>query len=410
MKPMSNICVYGLNESVRASKYPMSVDIDSIITHDEIGFWLENDFLPRFVRHMQSGEFPWYEICEDYVSLKLKKEDDTIVSVKLDEEDIPSIFDYDWHFTNYCVSNKVGAMHRFIMRDVIGDNKELVIDHINRDTSDNRKSNLRVATRSQNGYNSTVRKNNVTGVMGVCWKSDRGKWKAFITSKNKQIHLGYYDCFDDAVYARLKAESEMCGEFSPQWNLFDAYGIKQTENTTIKKTYSRLSDAISAYRVATGLGKQKAGSGEDNYLNGIIAQFDLTFSVKAWTEAQRYHFLDFVSSQSTMHRITQFDPRKQYNEYVDGRVIEIMENKIAVYNRMKEDEADEELLKELYLSILYTNPAGFRLTARMTTNYRQLKTIYHQRKAHRLPEWREFCKQIHDLPRFAELCLGEENE
>ena len=158
------------------------------------------------------------------------------------------------------------------------------------------------------------------------------------------------------------------------------------------------------------LGKAPAGSGHDNFLKGIIAQFDLTFSVKAWTEAQRYHFFDFVSSQSTMHRITKFDPRKQYNEYVDGRVIEIMENKIAVYNRMKEDNADEELLRELYLSILYTNPAGFRLTARMTTNYRQLKTIYHQRKAHRLPEWREFCKQIHYLPHFAEFCLGEENE
>lgn len=158
------------------------------------------------------------------------------------------------------------------------------------------------------------------------------------------------------------------------------------------------------------LGRAYAGSGHDNFLTGIIAQYDLTFSAKAWTEAQRYHFLEFVSSQSTMHRITMFDLRKQYNEYVDGRVIEIMENKIAVYNRMKEDNADKELLIELFLNILYTNPAGFRLTARMTTNYRQLKTIYHQRKDHILPEWREFCKQIHDLPRFAELCLGEENE
>jgi hypothetical protein len=158
------------------------------------------------------------------------------------------------------------------------------------------------------------------------------------------------------------------------------------------------------------LGKARAGSGEDNFLNGIIVQFDLTFSVKAWTEAERYHFFDFVSSQSTMHRITLFDPRKQYNEYVDGRVIEIMENKIAVYNRMKEDNADGELLKELYLSILYTNPAGFRLTARMTTNYRQLKTIYYQRRYHRLPEWREMCKQIEALPHFAELCLGGTHE
>jgi hypothetical protein len=158
------------------------------------------------------------------------------------------------------------------------------------------------------------------------------------------------------------------------------------------------------------LGKAPAGSGEDNFLNGIVVQFDLTFSVKAWTEAQRYHFLDFVSSQSTMHRITKFDPRRQYNEYVDGRVIEIMENKIAVYNRMKEDNADEELLKELYLSILYTNPAGFRLTARMTTNYRQLKTIYRQRRKHRLPEWREMCRQIETLPGFKTLCLGGKHE
>ena len=43
------------------------------------------------------------------------------------------------------------------------------------------------------------------------------------------------------------------------------------------------------------LGSAKIGSGHDNFLNGIIAQFDLTFTVKAWTEAERYHFFDFVS-------------------------------------------------------------------------------------------------------------------
>mgnify|MGYP002519675587 CR=1 FL=1 len=53
---------------------------------------------------------------------------------------------------------------------------------------------------------------------------------------------------------------------------------------------------------------------------------------------------------------------------------------------------------EKYLEILYSNPAGFKLTARMTTNYRQLKTIYAQRKNHRLPEWRAFCEWIETLP------------
>lgn len=196
----------------------------------------------------------------------------------------------------------------------------------------------------------------------------------------------------------------------PMSNIF-VYGLNESVRASkypMSVDVETLTDDITD--TVRKLGRSYAGSGHDVFLTGIIAQYDLTFSAKAWTEAQRYHFLEFVSSQSTMHRITKFDLRKQYNEYVDGRVIEIMENKIAVYNRMKEDEADEELLNELYLSILYTNPAGFRLTARMTTNYRQLKTIYHQRKAHRLPEWREFCKQIEKLPHFEELCLGGKNE
>ena len=141
------------------------------------------------------------------------------------------------------------------------------------------------------------------------------------------------------------------------------------------------------------------GSGHDQALTGIIVQFDVTFSNKAWVEAERYHFFDFVSSQSTMHRITKFDLDKAYNEYVDLRIIEIIKEKVANYNSLLEtNTANSETLKRLYLEILYSNPVGFLLTARMTTNYRQLKTIYKQRKNHRLPEWREFCKWIETLP------------
>lgn len=161
------------------------------------------------------------------------------------------------------------------------------------------------------------------------------------------------------------------------------------------------------------LGKSSVGSGHDNFLNGIVVQFDLTFSNKAWVEAERYHFFDFVSSQSTMHRITQFKLKDQCNKYVDSRIIDIVQEKIDEYNRLKEldkeshSDSRTELLKELYLEILYNIPSGFELTAGMTTNYRQLKTIYHQRKTHRLPEWREFCAWIETLPKFKEICLGE---
>jgi hypothetical protein len=135
----------------------------------------------------------------------------------------------------------------------------------------------------------------------------------------------------------------------------------------------------------------ETGTGHDNFLNGIIVQFDLTLTIKAWVEAERYHFLDFVSSQSTMHRITKFDPGEQCIEYVDERNIDILREKIAEYN--------ENPTPENYLKVLYNVPVGFRLTARMSTDYRQLKTIYQQRRTHRLPEWRAFCAWLETLPR-----------
>ena len=146
------------------------------------------------------------------------------------------------------------------------------------------------------------------------------------------------------------------------------------------------------------------GTGHDQFLTGIIVQFDLTFTVKAWTEAERYSFLDFISSQSTMHRITKFDLDKAYIDYVDPRMIEIMKEKVAFYNGISEDLAATRA--EAYLKVLYSNPCGMKLTAGMTTNYRQLKTIYAQRKTHRLPEWRAFCDWIETLPMAQELITG----
>lgn len=148
------------------------------------------------------------------------------------------------------------------------------------------------------------------------------------------------------------------------------------------------------------------GEGHDNFLNGIIVQFDLCFTNKAWVEAERYHFLDFISSQSTMHRITKFDLDKAYISYVDPRMIDIMKEKVSDYNKLLEEDKNNPLLKEKYLEILYSNPAGFRLTAKMTTNYRQLKTIYKQRRNHRLPEWQMFCDWILTLPH-SELIVKE---
>ena len=141
------------------------------------------------------------------------------------------------------------------------------------------------------------------------------------------------------------------------------------------------------------------GSGHDNYLQGIRVAFDMDITVKALVEAERYHFFDIVSSTSTMHRITKFDMNDCYCKYVDQRMVAIMAELVNEYNENPSD--------ELYLKILYSNPCGFTYTIRFTTNYRQLKTIYNQRKDHRLPEWREFCEWIKTLP-YSYLITGEE--
>ena len=147
------------------------------------------------------------------------------------------------------------------------------------------------------------------------------------------------------------------------------------------------------------LSTESANGAHEQFLTGILVSFDLTFSIKAWVEAERYRFLSFVSSESTMHRIMKFDIAEQCNEYVDPAIIELVKDWINEYNC----EGDPERKKELYLHVLYNIPNGFRLTARMTTNYRCLKNIYRQRKDHRLPEWREFCKWIETLPYAKEL-------
>lgn len=190
----------------------------------------------------------------------------------------------------------------------------------------------------------------------------------------------------------------------------NVYGFEEAVKGA-KYSYAIDTNAVTSEVTKTtlSLANSKAGSGHDQFMTGIIVQFDLTFSNKAWVEAERYKFLNFISSQSTMHRITKFDLDQAYLPYVDNRIAEIMKEKVKAYNELQaqmtsfknEGKDVSEMmntLNEMYLEILYSNPAGFRLTAKMTTNYRALKTIYNQRKDHRLPEWRAFCEWVKTLP------------
>lgn len=157
-------------------------------------------------------------------------------------------------------------------------------------------------------------------------------------------------------------------------------------------------------KTATSLAQSGKGEGHDQFLTGITISFDLTCSNKMWVEMERYRFVYFVSSQSTMHRISKFDIDSQCNKYVDKCILRRI-------NELKQDYLEEDELSpekaEKYLTLLYNIPSGFELTARLTTNYRALKTVYAQRKNHRLPEWREFCHWVETLPH-SELIVGKQ--
>lgn len=83
----------------------------------------------------------------------------------------------------------------------------MVIDHINGDGTDNRWCNLRSVSQQDNCRNMRKHSHNTSGVCGVSWRHQRGKWRAYIMVNNKQVGLGHYESFDEAVLVRKNAES-----------------------------------------------------------------------------------------------------------------------------------------------------------------------------------------------------------
>lgn len=137
-----------------------------------------------------------------------------------DLEYYDKIKDYCWSFDSngYLVTSEIGnnkkkiKMHRLI----IDCPNEFDVDHKHgKETrNDNRKSNLRIATSSQNMMNRSLGKRNKTGIVGVSWTTTFNKWLANIMLNGKNIHLGYFDKFEDAVKARKQAEEKYFGEWS----------------------------------------------------------------------------------------------------------------------------------------------------------------------------------------------------
>jgi|SRR3972149_10393518 len=136
----------------------------------------------------------------------------------VDNKDYLALSKYKWHFSHGYAKrmgkengrNKAIYMHRVIFG--IAQGKD--IDHINGDRLDNRKSNLRLATDSQNQANSRIRVDNTSGYKGVAKCTNKKKWFAQIQVNKKQIFLGRFSDIKDAVLAYNDAAIFYFGKYA----------------------------------------------------------------------------------------------------------------------------------------------------------------------------------------------------
>lgn len=157
----------------------------------------------------------------------------------------------------------------------------------------------------------------------------------------------------------------------------------------------------------------------DNFMTGIRVSFDMKYTQYITKQFQRYHWFDYVSSSSLMHRITKMDFEKCCNKYVTQESIAQMKRLIAEYNDIANElvldgyhEDHSQRLYVAWMKILSNCPMGTELFVHVSTNYKQLQTIYFQRKGHKLKEdWGVFEKWVESLPYAHELIIGDiENE
>lgn len=192
-------------------------------------------------------------------------------------------------------------------------------------------------------------------------------------------------------------------------------------------------------KLATNLGSNmEAHQCHDSWLNGILVCYDIKGNGVFLPEFQRYHFQNFILSQSTMHSMEKFmnSDYSPFSKYVDPRIIEIAKEnyenwlsaKIELDKFRKENEviiddleymsaytSKENILKEkvyeTFETLVHNLPRGFELWATITSNYLQLKTQVIQRFHHKNKEdWGAFVEFCYSLPKFRELCGFESKE
>lgn len=136
----------------------------------------------------------------------------------VDDEDFEFLSQWNWGFDgryayrriHLGMDGKKQITQKIYIHKIINATPEgFDTDHINRDKLDNRGVNLRTATRSQNGINKPKLPGATSRYKGVCWHSQRGKWRAEIKRNGVKKYLGVFDSEEAAAEAYRKAANEI---------------------------------------------------------------------------------------------------------------------------------------------------------------------------------------------------------
>lgn len=131
---------------------------------------------------------------------------------KIDDDDLSKLSGNRWYCNNHGYAMRCSRKRVSLHRLVMGAPDGFDVDHINGDTLDNRKSNLRICSRSQNMANRKTNKNNKTGYKGVCL--DNGRIRAFIKKGGRKMHLGMFGSLESAARAYDAAAMLYFGEYA----------------------------------------------------------------------------------------------------------------------------------------------------------------------------------------------------
>jgi len=457
MVEITNCSVYDLPESIIASSYAMLTSQDEIDERvKNMRYWVSfGDFLPDFISHINTqgknsgqdnpqscykcgssehvqrlkcsdGKMHYYcgkhchtiyrygEIKDHVVytlidnknvRIDITGEKNITRTILLSQVDLPLVFGKNLQVTSVGYLNVDGVLFHILLKEYLGLDCD-TLDHINRDKSNNTRENLRPSSFAQNIMNRGKQRSIslVNDVVGVSFRKNINSWRAYIVVDGVSRHLGYYKDKKDAIIARLKAEKDLFGAFSPNIDKFEEYGIEMPQITTLDIPDYDLSLAIKDFNRIVRLVNASRNSNDvkchDNALTGIRVSFDMKYPNYFTPEFQRYHFADIVTSSSKMHRLAKMDMDACFNEYVSDESKAQMKKLLAEYN--------EHQSYDNYMRLLSNCPLGIELFMRVSTNYKQLQTIYFQRRHHFLREdWGAFCEMIESLPFAHQLIIGD---